>query len=249
VNRRVLAIVVALGSMCLGLTANAAPQFFTSDLTLHATETTTGGRGGDRTTTVTTYMSGGAIKRRSSDGNETILRLDEGRMVIVDHNKKTYSEVRFDELQAMMDKAGATTQSLPPEAMAAMQKMMGGTTTAVSVTRAGAGEPIAGYATEKYLVTGPMTMEIWAAPALQMPAQYYDAIKLRMPRNPMFDMGKVYDEMKKIGGFPLKQVTTMRMMNMETKSTMVVTAIDKTPVAKTTFDVPAEYRKVDFVQK
>jgi hypothetical protein len=250
VNRRFLTIVVALVSVCLASTAYAAPQFFKSDLTLRATETASSGRGGDRTTTVTTYMSGGVVKRSSSDGNDTILRLDEGKMVIVDNNKKTYSEVTFQEMQAMMDAAGAPAQNLPPEAAAAMQKMMGGAaTTPITVTKTGPGEPIAGYATEKYQVTGPMAMEIWAAPDLKVPPQFYDAIKVRMPRNPMFDMGKLYDEMKKIGGYPLKQNTTMTMMNVEAKSTMVVTAVDKTPIPKTTFDVPVGYKKVAFAQK
>jgi hypothetical protein len=249
VNRRLLTVVVALVSVCLGLTVTAAPQFFKSDLTLHSTETSSSARGGDRTTTVTTYMSGGAFKRSSSDGNDTIIRLDEGKMVMVDNNKKTYSEVTFQEMQAVMDQAGAAAQNLPPEAAAAMQKMMGGANTPVSVTKTGAGEPIAGYATEKYTVTGPMAMEVWAAPDLKVPPQFYDAIKMRMPRNPMFDLGKLYDEMKKINGYPLKQTTSMTMMNVVSKSTMVVTAVDKAPIAKTTFDVPAGYKKVDFAQK
>jgi hypothetical protein len=41
----------------------------------------------------------------------------------------------------------------------------------------------------------------------------------------------------------------MTMMNVVSKSTMVVTAVDKAPIAKTTFDVPAGYKKVDFAQK
>jgi hypothetical protein len=249
VNRRLLAIVIVLVSVCLGLTVSAAPQFFKSDLTLHSTETASGGRGGDRTTTVTTYMSGSVFKRSSSDGTDSIIRLDEGKMITVDNNKKTYSEVTFQELQAMMDQAGAVAQNLPPEAAAAMQKMMGGANTSVSVTKAGAGEPIAGYATEKYLVTGPMTMEIWAAPDLKVPPQFYDAIKVRMPRNPMFDMGKLYDEMKKIGGYPMKQTTSLTMMNVVSKSTTVVTAVEKAPIPKMTFDVPAGYKKVDLIQK
>jgi hypothetical protein len=249
VNRRLLAIVVALASVCLGFTVQAAPQFFKSDLTLHSTETASGGRGGERTTTVTTYMSGSAFKRSSSDGNDSIIRLDEGKMITVDNNKKTYSEVTFQELQAMMDQGGAAVQNMPPEAAAAMQKMMGGANTPMSVTKAGAGEPIAGYATEKYVVTGPMAMEIWAAPDLKVPPQYYDALKARMPRIPMFDLGKLYDEMKKINGYPLKQTTAMTMMNVVSKSAMVVTAVDKAPIPKTTFDVPAGYKKIDFIQK
>ena len=55
--------------------------------------------------------------------------------------------------------------------------------------------------------------------------------------------------MKKINGFPLKQITTMKMGAMTTTSTMIVTAVDKTPIAKTTFDVPAGYKKVEFMQK
>lgn len=248
-NRRALAIVIGLVSSGLGMAASAAPQLPGGGLTLHATETSSGGRGGDRTSTVTTYLSTGAVKRSSSDGSDTILRLDENRMVIVDNNKKTYSELTFQQLQAMLDEAGAAGENVPPEAMAAMQKMMGGATTDVRVVKAGAGEPIAGYPTEKYQLTGFMTMDIWAAPDLKVPPQYYDAIKLRMPRNPMFDMGKVFDEMKKIGGFPLKQVTTMKMMGMENKTTMVVTSVDKGPIAKTTFDVPAGYKKVDMAAK
>ncbi len=248
-NRRVFGIVTFLVSMSLGLIVHAAPQLVTGDLTLHGTEMASGGRGGDRTSTVTTYMTTGAVKRSSSDGTDTILRLDDGRMILVDNNKKTYSEVTFQELQAMMDQAGAVPQNLPPEAMAAMQKMMGGASTEVTVTKAGAGEPIAGYATVKYLVTGPMSMEIWAAPDLKVPPQYYDAIRMRMPRNPMFDMGKIFDAMKQIEGFALKQITTMKMMGMETRSTMVVTSIDKGPIGKATFDVPAGYKKVEFAQR
>ena len=58
-------------------------------------------------------------------------------MVIVDNNKKTYSELTFQELQAMMDEASAASQNMPPEAMAAMQKMMGGATTDVRVVKVG----------------------------------------------------------------------------------------------------------------
>jgi DUF917 family protein len=70
-----------------------------------------------------------------------------------------------------------------------------------------------------------------------------------MPASPLLDMGKVFEEMKKINGYPLKQITTMKMGAMTSTSTMVVTAVDKTPIAKTTFDVPAGYKKVEFMQK
>lgn len=250
-ERRSVITIIALVSLLVlaGASLNAAPQaFFSSDLTLHQTQTSSGGRGGERTVTITTYLSGNAMKTSSSDGNDSILRLDEGKLIVIDNNKKTYSETTFQQLQETMDKAMGGQKEMPPEALEAMRKMMGGAASQVSVTKEGPGENIAGYPTEKYLVKGPMEMEIWAAPGLKVPAQYYDAIKLRMPRNPMFDFGKIYDEMKKIDGMPVKQVMTMKMMGMESKSTTVVTAVDKGAIPKTTFDVPTGYKKVGLMQ-
>jgi hypothetical protein len=126
-----------------------------------------------------------------------------------------------------------------------MRKMMGQQMVdSFSVTKEGPGETVAGYATEKYIVKGPMEMEIYAAPAVKLPALYYDVMKMRVPRNPMFDTGKLYDEMKKIDGMPLKTVTTVKMMNMETKSTTVATEVRKGPIPASTFEVPAGYKQI-----
>jgi hypothetical protein len=237
----VSAAALAVGSL------GAAPQFFGSDLTLHETTTSAGAPGGNRTTAVTTYLSGNAIKRSSSDGKDTILRLDQSKMISVDNSKKTYVEITFEQMQQLMDKLGGGAQGRAEQqqALEAMRKMMGATMAEISVTKVGPGEPVAGYPTEKYLVKGPMEMEIWAAPSLKMPPQYYDALKTTLARNPMFDMGKLYDEMKKINGVSMKTVTTMKMMNMEIKTTTVVNSVDKGAIPKSTFDIPAGYQKTD----
>jgi hypothetical protein len=245
-NRYVLFALLLSALVCTTLVMNGAPQsFFSTDLTIHQTESSSGGRGAPRSATSTTYLSGNAMKRSGSDGSDMIIRLDEGKMVMVDNGKKTYSEISFQDMQAMMDKASQAMKDLPPEAAAAMKSMMGNMATEISVTSAGPGEAIAGYATQKYVVKGPMEMEIWAAPALKVPPQFYDAIKMRLPRNPMFDLGKLYDEMKKIDGWPVKQITSLKMMGQEQKSESVVTSVDKTPIPKSTFDVPAGYKKTE----
>jgi hypothetical protein len=233
-----------------GVVAGAAPQgFFSSDLTIRSTQSSAGGRGGGREVTMVNYLSGNAFKTSSSDGTDTILRLDEGKIISIDNNKKTYTEMTFQQLQQMADSLNAAmTQDKQgsAEAMAAMKKMMGGgADVPISVSKIGPGENISGYATEKYVVQGPMQMEIWAAPELKVPPQYFDAMKMRMPRNPMFDFSKMFEEMKKINGYPVKQITTMKMMGMETKSTTVVTAVEKGSIAKSVFDIPAGYKKVE----
>jgi hypothetical protein len=156
---------------------------FSSDLTLHETTTGSGmmGKGGG-TQTVTSYFSRSAMKRESSDGNDMIILFDKGTIISIYNKKKTYTETTMQELQAMFEKMGAEMDK-NKEATEAMRKMMGQGGASVSVKKVGPGENIAGYATERYLITGTWEMEIWAAPELKMPALYYDALKMRMPRN------------------------------------------------------------------
>jgi len=122
--------------------------------------------------------------------------------------------------------------------------MMGQAMSEIKVTKQGPGETIAGYPTVKYLVTGPWEMEIWAAPDLVVPIAYWDAWKAQTPRNPMFDMGKLYDEFKKIEGIHLKSVMTMKMMGMSMSTTTIVTSVEKGAVPASTFEIPAGYKAV-----
>jgi hypothetical protein len=223
----------------------AAQALFSQDLTLHETTSSPGMMGqGARTIKSTNYFSKNAMKRAGSDGNDTIIQFDSGKIITIDNNKKTYSEMTVEQLQQMMDKA-TSGMAANKEQMDAMRKMMGQTSDSITVTKEGPGETIAGYATVKYTITGMMNMEIWAAPELKVPGLYYDAMKLRAPRNPMFDMGKMYDEFKKIDGMTLKTVMTIKMMNNEMKTTKVVDSVEKTPVPASIFAIPAGYKQVD----
>ncbi len=210
------------------------------DVTLVNTTTVNG-----RTTQITQYISATGTRTTTGDGGEVILRLDQKKVYLLHPTDKTYSEMTFDQIQKMGSAATAGMEKLPPEAAEQMKKMMGGMGAAqVTVTPAGPGETIAGYATEKYHVVIGAMMEgdIWAAPGLPLPAMFYDAMKAAAPANPMLDMKKLYDEYKKIKGVPLKSVTNTKMMGQSMTSTMVVTSVDKGKIAASVFEVPAGYR-------
>src|SRR4030095_2813953 len=131
------------------------------------------------------------------------------------------------------------------EQMEALRKVMGQSFGPISVTKQGSGETIAGYATEKYLVKGPMEMEIWAAPDLKIPGAYYDIMKLNVHPNPFFDMGKMYEEeMKKINGLGVKTVMTMNVMGRSMTTTTLVTDVQKGTIPASTFALPAGYKAV-----
>lgn len=234
----VLALTIVLAS------GGQVSSAFGQDLILHQTTMSPGMRGGAaRSITSTHYLSSKAMKIVSSDGHDSIIQFDSGKIITIDNKQKTYTEMTLEQLNQMLSKQTAD-MGMDKKQLEQMRKMMGGTSDSPSVTKVGAGETIAGYATEKYLVKGPMEMEIHAAPDLKIPTLYYDAMKMTMQRSPLFDMGKLYDEMKKIKGYALKTVTTTRMMNMEIQTTTVVTSIEKRPIPASTFEVPAGYKLI-----
>ncbi|MBN2339599.1 MAG: DUF4412 domain-containing protein [Acidobacteria bacterium] len=204
---------------------------------------TTGSGMGASDSTATEYFGRSAMRTRTEGGDDSIIRFDEKKILTLDHRTKTYSEVTFDQLQTMLDRAGEALEEHGEE-METVKKMMGLADMSITVTEAGPGETIAGYPTAKYLLRGPMEIEIHAATDLRIPPAYYDMMKLRAPDNPVLDMKKLIDEMKRIEGFPLKTVTTMKMMNMEMKTTRVVTSIEKGAIPAAVFEIPAGYRRV-----
>lgn len=233
------------------LPPNANAQIFSQDLTMQSTTTSAGmmGQGGG-TITGTEYYSQNAIRMNQSDGNDTIIRFDSEKLITIDNNKKTYTEMTFAQLEQMLNKLGeqlGAQMGGNPEQLKSMLKMMGITDTTFSITKVGPGETIAGYATDKYLIKGPLEMEIMAATDLQIPSAYYDVLKMRMPSIPMLDLKQMFDEMKKIEGFPLKTVQSMNLeiMKMEIKNTKEVTSIEKGAIPASTFEIPEGYTLVE----
>lgn len=232
----------------LVLAALLAPAIVVGqDLTVVSTATANG-----RQVQKTDYIGATATRTGMGDGSEIILRLDQKKMYLLRPAQKTYSEMTFDELQAMAAKATAAIEKLPPEAAEQMKKMMGAMGAGeVTVTHVGPGEPVAGYATERYHVVLGTMMEgdIWAAPALTLPPMFYDAMKAATPVNPILDMKKLFDEYKKIKGMPLKTVTQSKMMGQSMTSTTLATSVDRKPIPPSTFEVPAGFKLVPMAAK
>jgi hypothetical protein len=227
-----------------GMSPHAKGQVLSQDLTMRSITTSSGMADRGDGYTSTEYYSKSAMKIHSSDGNDSIIRFDSERIITIDHKRKTYTDVTFKQLQEALSKVGSDFGA-DAKQMEAMKKVMGQMAESFTVTKEGPGESIAGYSTEKYLIKGPMEMEIWAAEILKIPAAYYDLMKLQAPSNPMFDMKKLYEEMKKVDGFPLKTVMTMKMMDMEIKTTKVVTSIEEGALPASVFEIPAGYKLVN----
>jgi hypothetical protein len=195
----------------------------------------------------TMYFSSQTVHEVRSDGNESIVYLKEKRFVTLNNTAKTYSEVTFDELERKLDEVSkkmSEESAEQQEATEMLQRVLGDSAGQLSVEKLGPGEPILGFATEKHLITAPpMTIEIWAAPELKIPAEYYDSMKINAQPNPFFDMQKLFDAFKSIDGLSLRTIVTVRAMGAEIQSTDEVVSVEEGPV--TPPRIPAEYRKVE----
>ncbi len=228
---------LATRSLCLVLLATLVGlPAAAEDLTV--VSTVTGGKGGPMT--ATQYMT--ADKVRTSDGRlDTIFDVASGRMIHVDHKKKTYWETSLEEMRAQFAEVEKMLDENPM-----MANMLGGATT-VEVNKGSGSREIAGYACEQYLMTmgQKFKFEIWAAPGLKTPAQYYDARKMVYatmgPMASRFD--KMFEEMKKIEGFPLYTKIDTGVMGMKIQSVSEATEVRKGPIPDGTFEPPAGYKK------
>lgn len=226
----------ALAVVAVAALAGAASA---EDLTI-VSNTTIGGK----TTTSTQYLS--ASKIRTSDGeNDTILDLGgTGAITVIDHKKKEYWQATQAEIAAAY-----SAMEKQMEAMGPMMEKIMGKVGAVSVTKGTAPRKVAGYDTEHWVVSmgDNMKYEVWAAPSLNVPTQYFDALKARYAiMGPMAKrFSTMFDEMRKIKGFPLATASVVNMSMMKSEYRSEATEVKSGPIAASAFEVPAGYKKKD----
>ena len=191
-------------------------------------------------TTATQYVT--ADKMRLSDGQmDTIVDLEAGKMVQIDHKKKKYYEVTFDEMRRHFVKMEEMLEANPM-----MEKMMG-KVSEVEVEKTSETREIIGYSCTKYVISmgGSFRQILWVTPDLEMPMEYYDATKamyaMMGPTGTRFV--KMIDSMKEIDGFSLATEMDMKVMGTGASSKSVVTELTKGPIPDGAFAIPAGYKK------
>lgn len=222
--------------------------------------TTSGGVLGDKTRTEKMYYIPKKFKSESEDGNAMILRLDKQVLYSVNGKEKTYWEMTFEEMEAMMKKSGAKMddamakmqkklESMPEAQRKMVEKMMKGRIPSkesddsnIEVTNTGEKKSISGYSCTKYVMKqdGKELMTIWATkdakPFEEMRKDFEEFQKRMMAMNPMMMKG-IVAKMSTIDGFPVETELGKGMKH-------VVTKIEKRSTPASAFEIPAGYTKV-----
>jgi hypothetical protein len=195
---------------------------------------------GDHSGTSTQYMT--STKSRSTDGqSDSIVDFPTGKLTFIDHKAKTYSETTLEEMAAYMDKLERDLKGNP------MLASMFGGLDAVSVTKGKGSRKVAGYDCDEYTMkmSESFVFDVCAAKGLQPPPQYYEGRKLSYAA--MGPMGKrfskMFDEMKKIKGYPVALDMDVDMGMVKMTTTSEATEIKKGAIPASTFDIPSGYAK------
>ena len=232
--RRAVRAGLAVAALTVALPRPAAAE----DLTIVSTVNTPRGT----TRTQTQYLSGSRL-RMSGEERDTIVDLGSGKITLLDNRRKQYSETTLVELRAFLDQMDAAMAGRPLFDRAI------GATASVAVEKGTSGRKVAGYDTDQHTLTmgESMRMEVWTTTALDPPAHYFDARKVLYatmgPMGRRFD--RLYDEMKKIKGFPLATALDYRMRVTRRQVSTEATEVRKGPIPESTFVAPADYMKIE----
>jgi hypothetical protein len=171
-----------------------------------------------------------------------IVRLDLNKIYTIDHSTKTYSEI---DLPVEIEKI------FPPEAKQMMDVMQ---TKSSSVRETAETHTIRNWLCQKFLVEVeismmemniPMKMEIWASRDLGIDLSAYkkfsDAI---LSLNPFTK--DLSEEFKKIQGYPVLTISSVKMMGTETKEREEVVSVEKKDISPKTFNLPKGYKKIPY---
>jgi len=228
----------------VGLTVLAAVPLAAEDITIVSTVTTSRG-----TAAATSHMT--SEQYRYSDAEtDSIIEFASGRMTMIDRKKKQYWETTPQEMEAALQQIEAQMAQMSEQMQqmpAFLRDKMGGPGGPISVLKGTATRKIAGYDCEQYTISmgEAMKVDMWITPHLQVPMPYYDARKAVFASNPMTQkFGKLFDEMRKIRGYPLAETTTIKIMGTQ-QMTREATEVRKGPIPASTFALPAGFKKVE----
>lgn len=191
------------------------------------------------------------------DNQVIISRPDLGLFWTVDLAAKTYSEMRFEDVKASMDKAKNLLQSpemqeafknMSPEQREMMEKMMGKKMDEtqplkmdMKVQRTGKREKVSGEDCEivNVLMNSKPFMTLWLTNKYEIGTEFY---KMYQRMGLTQDMN--VDMWKDLKGFPMKTVVSIEMGGMgKTKSTSTIQKVVKTSVSNDKFELPKGLKK------
>jgi hypothetical protein len=192
--------------------------------------------------------------RNDQGETSSILRLDKKTLTMLNHQKKTYSEIPLDFDKISKEMTEGTDQSkegMPPGMPDMMKNMM---KFKMTVTPAGESKKIGQWNCKKYqetLETGMSKTEsvIWASEDIKIDPELYTKLSTAMlAMMPGFkeSMADLIKEAKKIKGVYVRTEASTTIMGNAMNTTTELLEIKEGTAPAGIFDPPADYKQVKF---
>lgn len=196
------------------------------------------------------YTSKFHLNRNAGEKRDALVDFEKDVTYTIDHKKKTIGMMKMEDALAALE----GMNQAQPAAMGAIMGAMFGNLNEFKVEKLDR-EPVAGRDCQKYTIqVGKMTMAMSADPTLVLPVPAAAFSRMMKSRAAAFTkagpMGagfkRIYEEMAKIKGVPLKtHLTGFMGMNASTEATK----IEQAPLPASLFMLPAGYPVEDLGKK
>lgn len=187
--------------------------------------------------------------RNDSKQDSSIIQLDKQTITMIDHVKKTYTEMPLNMDKAMDAMGGEKMSKEEKEAMSGMMKGM--MKFSMTVTETGEQKKINAWNCRKYIQKldtgmGPANTEVWATQDIKVQGDIlarYSAIMMTMQPGLKESMAQVLKETQKIKGVPVLSNTTSTMMGATLKSSTQLLEFKEGKAPANITAIPAGYKK------
>lgn len=219
-----------------------------SDLTITFNSTGKGAAGSG--TEVHYYSPDFQLVRNEKEKRDNLVDFKQGITYTIDHKKQTIGKISFDDAMGALE----SLSSAQPEGMGAMMGAMFGDPNDCKVEKLGT-ETVAGRTCQGWSIkVGKLGMTLAADPTLKTPMAEGAYAKMMKTRAAQFakagplgaSFKRLYEEMSKIKGIPLKTHMT-GMMGMDVSNE--ATKVDTSAIPASLFVLPAGYKIEDLGKK
>lgn len=234
-------------ALALSVSIFVAPTALWADLTIHQVDKwSMEGEGKETTERVTLYIKGKMIRLEQAPGRAVIIRYTDKKMIELEPEEKSYTEVSLEALKKMAELASGLIKGLEeitgrkPEAKEPSGQ-------ALRVIRTGERRTISGFPCELYRVEGKeFSGEFWVTQATDAGRELYpiqkEMAEFTKEIAPAVDRD-VVGELERIGGTVIQSM--MRFQGPAGKMTMEsrVERILRSPLSEGLFYPPADFRR------
>ena len=228
------------------LVASSSAWLLAGDLTITFKANTKGSFGRTTEGIQTSYYSTSFHKEvNETTKTDTLVDYDKGIIYTIQHKDKKIEMITFEDLAAVAEASAKQLEQLPDF----MKGMMGGGDPGEMKVEQTGTDTVAGRPCKKYKLTmGKMVDELSVDPTLKPPvnpAAYAKFMKLRgigMPGATGTTMKKLYEELGKLKGLPLKTHLT-GLMGMD--SVTEAAEVKEADIPASVFTLPAGYKTED----